>query len=201
VLADEILNGVGTELAAGTAGKEELRFVASLFLYPDSQDFSSRFGQWRGSFLSAFSEAAHMRADAQRHILMPKSGEFRQAKPGLHGGQQQGMIAPSTPGRSVHRRKQRFDFGPVEEVDQPARVAFTRHGEHPLDERRVLGRFQRGVAEERSDRRQAQISLRAWLPRTKDVRGTSVDAPRNWPPRRSSERSRDVLGIRFFDPD
>jgi len=38
------------------------------------------------------------------------------------------------------------------------RRAFLRQGEHPLDERGVLGRFQRGIAEERTDRGQAQVS-------------------------------------------
>jgi hypothetical protein len=67
------------------------------------------------------------------------------------------MIATTAPGARIGCSKQRLDFRPRQKVNEPAIVALSGHRQHALDLRRIRGRLEGRITEERTDRRQAQI--------------------------------------------
>ena len=61
------------------------------------------------------------------------------------------MVAAADPGVAVGRGQQRVDLVVGEERHELSVGAFGRDGQHPLDQRGVLGVAQRGVGEQRVD--------------------------------------------------
>jgi len=84
--------------------------------------------------------------------LAAQARELGGSQTGLHGQQQQRMIAPAGPRRAVRRGEQRVDLGLVEVVDERGVEAFLGDAEYPGDQLGLIGDFQCGVAEERVDR-------------------------------------------------
>lgn len=65
----------------------------------------------------------------------------------MDGEQQQRVVSPAGPGRTVGRGEQRVDFGLGEVDDVGAVEPFDGDREHALDDRRVLGMLQGREAE------------------------------------------------------
>ena len=92
---------------------------------------------------------------------VPRWGQREQlgdAQTGLHGGEQQRVIAASGPGRAVGAVEQRVDLRGREEGDGALLGPFRGDREHPLDLRGVLGVAQRAVVKERVDRGEADVA-------------------------------------------
>jgi hypothetical protein len=87
-----------------------------------------------------------------------EADELRDAQPGLDGEQEEGMVASARRGRPVRGREDGLDLLGAEERDEAALEALGGDGQHPLDERGMLGMAQRGVAEERADGSQARVA-------------------------------------------
>lgn len=87
-----------------------------------------------------------------------EAGEFGDPQPGLGGHQEERVVAAAVPGREVGRGQEGFDLGPGQEADGGVIVSFGWDGEHPGDQRGVLGDLERGVAEQRADGRQPGVA-------------------------------------------
>ena len=68
------------------------------------------------------------------------------------------MVATAQPSVSVRRSQQSPDLRSGQKVYQWSRLPLVGDGQHPLDESGVLWDFQCSKAEERPNRRQAQVS-------------------------------------------
>jgi hypothetical protein len=114
-------------------------------------------GERSNAVLAPLAVAADVRAGAEVHVAAVKAGELGGAQPGLDGEQQQGVVSPAGPGRTVGRGEQRVDLGLGEVGDVGAVEPFDGDREHALDDRRVLGMPQGREAEQRVDRREPGV--------------------------------------------
>jgi hypothetical protein len=103
-------------------------------------------GERRDPLFAALAVAAKVGAGAELHVFAGERGELADAQAGLDGDEEQRMVPPSHPGVAVGRREQRVDLVSGEERHELSVGALRRDGEHPLDQRGVLGMTQRGVA-------------------------------------------------------
>ena len=71
-------------------------------------------------------------------VLAAKACELGDAQAGLHGQEQQGVVAATDPGRAVGALQKRFDLWPFEIGDQCGVEPLWRDREHPLDQFGVL---------------------------------------------------------------
>jgi hypothetical protein len=90
--------------------------------------------------------------------------EFGDAHAGLDRDEQHRVVAAPDPCGSVRRREQRVDLAAVEIGDGGLAVACGGDLEHPGDACCVLGVAQRGVAEQRVDRREPGVACRDAVP-------------------------------------
>ena len=99
-----------------------------------------------------------MGAHAQRHVPPLEARQLGNAQAGLHGHQQQGVVAAAEPGVEVGRGQHGGDLRPRQEGDQAPGVALPRDGQHPVDLRGV-GRLLEGrIAEEGADRGEPEVA-------------------------------------------
>jgi hypothetical protein len=126
--------------------------------HPDPEHRDALAGQWRDALLSSFADRAHVRAGAEVDIGVGQREQLGDAQTGLHGGEQQRVIAASGPGRAVGAVEQRVDLRGREEGDGALLGAFRGDRKHPLDLRGVLGVAQRAVVEARVDRGEADVA-------------------------------------------
>ena len=90
--------------------------------------------------------------------------EFGDAHAGLDRDEQHRVVAAPDPCGSVRRREQRVDLAAVEIGHGGLAVACGGDLEHPGDACCVLGVAQRGVAEQRVDRREPGVACRGAVP-------------------------------------
>jgi hypothetical protein len=102
----------------------------------------SPFHNYDLSIFPTFPDALEVRPGPKGNIFTAKPGELRQAQAGLHGHQQQGVIASADPVLAVYSSKQRIDFCSRQEPDQWALAAFVGYRQYPLDHAALLRGFQ-----------------------------------------------------------
>jgi len=95
---------------------------------------------------------------SQNDILTAKSDQLGNPQSRLDGDDQEGSVPAADPGGGLWGADQRIDFLAVEKLDQPALVAFVRHGKHALAEQRMGGLLQGDILKERMDGGQAGIT-------------------------------------------
>jgi hypothetical protein len=103
--------------------------------------------------LAALAVAAQVRAGGERDVGAAQAGELGDAQSGLDHGQQQRVVASAGPALAVGGGQQRSDLLVGEERDDRLWAAFGRDREHARDCVGVLGVSERGVVEQRADRR------------------------------------------------
>jgi hypothetical protein len=54
----------------------------------------------------------NMRASAYRNVFVTEGRHLGESQSGLHGGEEESMIAASQPSRRIRRRQQGIDFRP-----------------------------------------------------------------------------------------
>ena len=121
-------------------------------------------GQRRDPLLSAFADRPDVRAGAQLRVGAGEAEQLGDAQPGLDGGEQQRVVAPAGPCRSVRGVEQRLRLGRREERDGAFLGAFARDREHALGQRGVLGVPQRAVVKERVDRGEPDVAGAGGVP-------------------------------------
>jgi hypothetical protein len=158
VLGEQPLDRVDAERMPLPGREYRVGNGAGPLAHPGVQHGHGLAGEWGGAFLAALAVAFHVRAVAEVQAGDGEPGKFADPQPGLDGQDEQGVVATPEPGGPVGCSEQRVDLGGGEEADQRAVVAFGRDGQHPLNQAGVLGVAQRGVAEQRMDRRQAGVA-------------------------------------------
>ena len=131
---------------------------AGAFGEPDAQDRDGDLGERRDAVLAAFAAAADVRPGCEVHVAAVQAGQLGGAQPGLDRGQQQRVVASAGPGRAVGSVEQRVDLGSSRKVTSARSAALGRDREHALDVLGVFGVAERGVSEQRVDRRQAGVA-------------------------------------------
>ena len=139
-------------------GEEHVVDAARRLPQPSLENGTGGFCQRRTALLAALSDDAQVSAASRDEVLSLEPGHLRQPKPGLHRGEDEGVVAPSRPRVSIRCRKQRIDLRAAEKADQLARESLARDGEHSLDLRCMGRQLERRVAEEGMDRGQSQIA-------------------------------------------
>ena len=94
---------------------------------------------------------------SQHNILTVQTGNFGETEARLDRRQEDRVIPPTKPRRSLDSRKKGLDFVSGQEVDHGPNVAFSRDREHTLDQSSMLRCLRRRVAEERTHSRKPQI--------------------------------------------
>ena len=94
----------------------------------------------------------------QNDVLTAKSDQFRNPQSRLDGHDQEGSVPAADPRGGVWRGDQCIDLLAVEKLDQPALMAFVRHGEHTLAKQCMGGLLQGDILKERMDCSQAGIA-------------------------------------------
>ena len=112
------------------------------------------------------------------HVGAGERGELGDPQPGLDGHREQGVIAATGPAGAVRGGQQRLGL-PGSQVGHDGLVeAGGRDGQDPLDQCRVLGVAQGGVAEQRVDRGQPRVAgARAVVPVVAQVLQEGSDEP------------------------
>ena len=108
--------------------------------------------------LSAFAETAHVRPGPKVDVGDAEADELARSKPGLAGERQHRPVTPPGPGGLVGSGHECRDLVLGEVGDEGAVEALGRDGEDALDHGRILRVTERGVAEQRVDRRQARVA-------------------------------------------
>ena len=128
--------------------------AASWFLQPCLKRCASELGERRGPFLPSLAEASHMSAAAQKDGVPIEIDQLGKTQASLHGEQQQGVIAPPQPCRSIRGGEDGLDLRSVKEMDLTLVVALARYRQHTLDMSPVGRLFEGCETEEGTDGRQ-----------------------------------------------
>jgi hypothetical protein len=107
---------------------------------------------------SALSDAFHVGPGSQNDVLTAKPDQLGNPQSRLDGHDQEGSVPTADPSGGVWGGDQRIDLLAMEKLDQPALMAFVRHGEHALAEQRMGGLLQGDILKERMDCSQAGIA-------------------------------------------
>ena len=97
---------------------------------------------------ATFAVALEVRAGAEMDVLQAQPGELGDPQSGLDGDQQQGVVAPARPRRSVRAGQEGVGLGRAEKANHGAVAAFARDGQDPSDHSSVFGMAQCGKAEQ-----------------------------------------------------
>jgi hypothetical protein len=92
------------------------------------------------------------------HVGAGERKQFGDAQTGLHGGEQQRVVAAPRPRGAVGTVEQRGDLVGVQEGERALLGAFRGDRKRPLNQRGVLGVAQRAVVKERVDSGQADVA-------------------------------------------
>ena len=126
--------------------------------HPDLEHGDGLAGERSDSLLPAFPERPQVGPGAELHVGACQADHLGDAQAGLHGGEQQCVVAPAGPGGSVGTVQERFDLFGVQERDGSSIAAFGGDREHSCDQRGVLGMAERAVLKERVDRAEADVA-------------------------------------------
>lgn len=99
-----------------------------------------------------------MSAAAQKDGIPVEIDQLGKTQAGLHGEQQQGVIAPPQPCRPIRGGEDGLDLRSVKEMDLTLVVALARYRQHTLDMSPVGRLFEGCETEEGTDGRQPQIT-------------------------------------------
>src|ERR1700722_18575196 len=112
VPCDHVLNTDGTQASATRTGKQSLGIFSALFPQPSLEYRYGGLGQRGTAFLAPLPVAMNMRASAQRNVFVTQGRHLGESQSGLHGGEEESVIATSQPSRRIRRRQQDIDFRP-----------------------------------------------------------------------------------------
>src|SRR5437867_4433656 len=101
VLSYETFHSVRAEAASAASREERIASHAAAFAQPVLQDDDRLVVQWSAAILAPLALTADVSAATEVNVLDLESREFSQTKTGLDGEQQQGVVAPTVPGRPV----------------------------------------------------------------------------------------------------
>ena len=99
-----------------------------------------------------------MGSGAQVHVVHRQGDQFRGPQAGLDRRGEQRVVAAAGPGGLVGSGEQRVGLRLAEVGDDRAVEPLGRDGQDPLDDRRVLGMAERGIAEQGVDGGQAGVA-------------------------------------------
>lgn len=150
--------GIAAEAAAGAGGKQRIVRAAGSLGEPGGQHRLGGGGEGHRALLAALALAADVGAGAERDAAAVESDELGDPQARLDRQYQQGAVAPAFPPPVVWRIDERFGLVGGEERDGASLEPLGRDGQHALDHGGVLGVAQRRVAEQRPDRREAQVA-------------------------------------------
>jgi hypothetical protein len=139
-------------------GKSGPSGSAVAFAHPDPKHGDGLGRQRRDSFLPSLADCANVRADAELHVGAGERQHLGDPQSGLHGSEQQRVVASPGPGRPIRSVQQGLHLLGGEEGDGSLLSAFRGDREHPLDQGGVLGVAQRAVLKERVDRGEANVA-------------------------------------------
>ena len=125
-----------------------------------------------------------MRAGPQHDIAPRETDQFGSPKACLDREQQQSMVAPPRPCRTIRSRQQRRHFLGIEERDRTLHIALVGHGEDTLAVQQPGRIGHRDEAEERSDGGEPGVAATSAI----TPRGLGV-----------GEEVRDQIGVDVFD--
>lgn len=89
-----------------------------------------------------------MSARAEEEIIPLEAGDLRQTQAGLHGDQEKGVIASSSPCRSIRCGQQCIHFRSGQETDERSGEAFAGNGKNTLNLSGMFRRLEGRIAKE-----------------------------------------------------
>ena len=101
VLSYETFHSVRAEAASAASREERIAGHAAMFAQPVLQDDHRLVVQWSAAILAPLAPTADVSAATKVNVLDLEGREFSQAKTGLDGEQEQGVITPTVPGRRL----------------------------------------------------------------------------------------------------
>lgn len=123
MLFGQVLDAVHAEPVAPGAGKEYAVRSPWRLLQPPSQHGPGRLGQGCAALLAALADDTQVTAVALGEVVARQPRHLGQPETGLHGGEDERVVAPSRPGAPVRRREQDVDLVTREKADLPARAS------------------------------------------------------------------------------
>ena len=145
VLRDEPLDGIRAETGSAASRKEGVAGFPSTLPHPDLENGDRLSVQRCAAVLAALTLTADIGAASQMNVIDLQASKFSQTKASLNGQQQQSVVSPTVPGRTIGSREETDDLPVVEVRDVYSPRALVRDGEHALDVVGMLGVASRGV--------------------------------------------------------
>ena len=165
VLADQIFERITAEPLTPDR-REQRPIVIRMIAHPRLEQLGGIAAKRCASFLPALAQAADMRACAQRHIAATQANQFRGPQARLERKQEQRVIPPSCPCRTVWSREQRRDLLCIKERHRAFHITLVRHRQNALAVEQPGRIGHRDIAEERADRGKPGVAAaRAVAPR------------------------------------
>lgn len=134
VLGQAPLHGVPTQVATTRAGKERLLGRSTAVSQPRPERSHGTAAKGGATLLSSLAEAADMGAAIETDVFALQADELGDAKAGLKGKQEEGVVTTTDPSVAIWGRQQGFHFLAGEKGDRPTRVPLAGDRENTLDE-------------------------------------------------------------------
>jgi hypothetical protein len=139
VLGKTPLERVAGERSAGAGGEQRVGGLSLALAHPDAQDGDGLASERGDALFPALAQCPQVRAGTELHVSAGQPQQLGDAQTGVHGAEQQRVVAAAGPGGAVGALEQCLDLLRGEERDDPPVGAFGGDREHPLDQGSVLG--------------------------------------------------------------
>ena len=106
MLVQQVLHAIHAKSSSSGTGKKHVFGASRRFLQPLPQYVSGLLGQGRATLLAPLSDDSQVMPVAVNKVVALQSRHLGQSKAGLHGGENERVIAPSRPGSDIRCGKQ-----------------------------------------------------------------------------------------------
>lgn len=158
VQRESVFDRVAAETPAGAVREQRLPGLTATLGQPGFEHVDGERGQRGGPLFATLPGAVDVRAFLEMNVAAVEADDFRDPQPGLQREDEHRVVTSPRPSTSIRRGQKRVGFGLGEPADDVALVTLRRDREDPLNDGRVFGVPQRGVAEQRVDRSQTPVA-------------------------------------------
>jgi hypothetical protein len=150
-VATALCDGVAAEASSGAGAEEGVAAVSGPFVQPGSQQVLDGAVEGDGALFASLALAADGGAGAEGDVVAVQAGEFGDAKAGLDGQGQHGLVPSSFPAFRIRRGQECVDLRAGQERDGPLVEPLGRDVQDALDEQGVFGMLECCVGEQGPD--------------------------------------------------